>query len=432
MNKNNIFTSADILIPNQNKVDEPKVDLQKWSVVACDQYTSEPHYWESVKNFVGEDPSTLNLIFPEIYLETLDFNEKIASINSYMDKYINANLFTQYSDSLFYIERIARDGQVRQGIVGAVDLECYDYQKDLKLQVRATEGTVLDRIPPRVMIRKDAPLELPHIMVLIDDIDCNIIEKIADDLQNQTPVYDFDLMENSGSIKGYSLDQKTKQEVLDKLKNYSSEQAFTSRYNLPKGDYPVLSYAVGDGNHSLATAKKCYEDIKEKIGAEKALTHPARYALAELVNVHSKALEFEAIHRIVFKVNPVDVIAKLGEYFNITTDLTKQGQKLTYVINGKSTEIIIENPTLTLAVGSLTEFLDSYVKENGGVVDYIHGDDVTVELSKEPQSIGFILDSMEKSDLFRTVILDGALPRKTFSMGHAWDKRFYLELRKIK
>lgn len=424
---NNVFTSADILLPKE-------IELQKWSVVACDQYTSEPHYWNSVEEFVGDTYSTLNLIFPEIYLETLDFDEKIASINSYMDKYISDGIFEEHKDSILYIERTDRAGNVRKGLIGAFDLEHYDYTKGVKLAVRATEGTVLDRIPPRVRIRQDAPLELPHIMVLIDDKECEIIEKIADNLGSATKVYDFNLMQDSGSIKGYKLSAKVQKEVLDKLNHYSSRDEFQNRYGLDD-NYPVLSYAVGDGNHSLATAKKCYEDLKAKIGEEKAKSHPARYALAELVNVHSDALEFEAIHRIVFKVDPQDLIAKMKEHFSISTDTSlggASGQKLTYVIDGVSTDIVITNPTLNLAVGSLTEFLDAYTKDNGGVVDYIHGSEVVCELSKASDSIGFILESMEKSDLFKTVIFDDALPRKTFSMGHAWDKRFYLEVRKIK
>ncbi len=394
------FYPADILLPKN-------CDMNKWSVVACDQYTSQPDYWQRVEKHTENYPSTLNLVFPEIYLAE-DNSERIEKINSNMNKYINDGLFETYENTFIYVQRNI-NGKIREGLVGVIDLENYDYSQNSKALVRATEGTVQERIPPRVKIRENASLELPHVMLLIDD-DKNLV---FSSLEKGEKVYDFDLMENSGNIKGFLV--KPTQNLAD---------AFNSLYE-NGGENPLL-FAVGDGNHSLATAKTCYENLK-KAGIE---NNKARYALVEVVNIHSKALEFEPIHRVLFDINPDHILSELKKYYNISE--TNGEQKIICVIKGVEKELYITNPSNQLAVGSLQKFLDFYLKEFGGKIDYIHGDDVVKELSQKDNSIGFILDAMEKSQLFCGVSKDGPLPRKTFSMGEAWEKRFYVEARKIK
>ncbi len=397
------FYPADILLPKN-------CDMNKWAVVACDQYTSQPDYWNRVEKHTENAPSTLNLVFPEIFLAD-DNSARIEKINANMNEYINNGLFNTFENTFIYVQRNI-NGNIREGLVGIIDLENYDYSQTSKALVRATEGTVQERIPPRVKIRENAPLELPHVMLLIDD-DKNLV---FSSLEKGEKVYDFDLMENSGNVKGF-LVKPTKE----------LEDAFNALYE--KGGENPLLFAVGDGNHSLATAKACYENIKKTCDGD--LTKlPARYALVEVVNIHSNALEFEPIHRVLFDINPDHLLSELKKYYNISE--TEGEQKIIYCIKDVEKELYITNPSNELAVGSLQKFLDFYLKEFGGKIDYIHGDDVVKELSMKDNSIGFILDAMEKSDLFRGVSKDGPLPRKTFSMGEAWEKRFYIEARKIK
>lgn len=416
------FKKANILLPKD-------ADMHKWSVVACDQYTSEPKYWEEVENIVGDAPSTLKITLPEIYLERENVSERIQKINDEMDNLLNTNFFKTLSNSLVYLERTCSDGKVRKGIVGMVDLEDYSYEKGSQTLIRATEGTVLERIPPRVRVRENAKLELPHVMLLIDDEKKEIIEGLTDKVSSEDLVYDFDLMQNGGHIKGYKIPDNLTDAVFAGLEKLADKDNFEAKYNVK--DKGVLLFSVGDGNHSLATAKACYENLKKVLPKEKYENHPARYALVEVVNLHSDALEFEPIHRVVFGVEPEKMIKEFKKFYDISTT-AGEGQRIEYVYKDHSETLYIKNPKSTLAVGSLQIFIDEYIKSNGGKVDYIHGDDVTKKLGSEPGNIGFLLPNMKKTDLFKTVILDGALPRKTFSMGHSYDKRYYLEARKIK
>ncbi len=416
------FKKANILLPKD-------ADMHKWSVVACDQYTSEPKYWEEVENIVGDAPSTLKITLPEIYLERENVSERIQKINDEMDNLLNTNFFKTLSNSLVYLERTCSDGKVRKGIVGMVDLEDYSYEKGSQTLIRATEGTVLERIPPRVRVRENAKLELPHVMLLIDDEKKEIIEGLTDKVSSEDLVYDFDLMQNGGHIKGYKIPDNLTDAVFAGLEKLADKDNFEAKYNVK--DKGVLLFSVGDGNHSLATAKACYENLKKVLPKEEYENLPARYALVEVVNLHSDALEFEPIHRVVFGVEPEKMIKEFKKFYDISTT-AGEGQRIEYVYKDHSETLYIKNPKSNLAVGSLQIFIDEYIKSNGGKVDYIHGDDVTKKLGSEPGNIGFLLPNMKKTDLFKTVILDGALPRKTFSMGHSYDKRYYLEARKIK
>lgn len=416
------FKRGNILLPKNT-------DMTKWSVVACDQYTSEPEYWSDVERIVGNNPSTLNLTLPEIYLEENDVDKRIENINSNMKKLLDEDFFKEYKDSMIYLERTGQDGKVREGVMGIVDLEGYNYEAGSQTPIRATEKTVIERIPPRVKIRENAPLELPHIMILIDDDKKDIIESLKTKVSEKDVVYDFDLMKNGGHIKGYLLNNETMDEIDKKLELLADQTTFNEKYDVK--DKGVLLFAMGDGNHSLATAKACYENFKKTMKEEEYLNHPARYALVEIVNLHSEALEFEAINRVVFDTNPEDLVNKLKEYYKINKE--GKGEKFEIITKDIDEVWYIENPKSNIAVGSIQMFLDDYLKENAGKVDYIHGEDVTKELThKNDNNVGFIFDAMPKSELFKTVILDGSLPRKTFSMGHSYDKRYYLEARKIK
>lgn len=400
------FSKADILLP---KLD--REGMEKWSVVACDQYTGEPEYWERTADMVGNAPSALRLILPEVYLEEPDCEKRIASINSAMSEYLNSGLFAEYKNCFILTKRTQADGRLRAGLVGCIDLEMYDYNKGSKSQVRATEATVKSRIPPRVKIRMNAPLELPHIIILIDDPENTVIEPLLD--RDLKTVYDFELMQGGGHLSGALVNGENADCVLAALDALLEKSA------------DGLLFAMGDGNHSLATAKECYEQKKR---ANSPDTELARYALVEIVNLHSPALEFEAIHRVVNGVNPDELIRKMTEELGLSDNAE---QSFTAIINGSERSFGITKPTSNLTVGSLQTFLDKYLAENGGKIDYIHGEDVVRSLCKEPDTIGFLLPSMTKEELFPTVIKDGALPRKTFSMGHANDKRFYCEARRI-
>ncbi len=416
------FKKADILIPKKT------VDMHKWSVVACDQYTSEPSYWNEVNEIVGDNPSTLNLTLPEIYLEEADVQDRIKKINDNMKSMLEQDLFDEYKDSMFYIERTQFDGKVREGIIGVVDLEDYSYEKGSQTLIRATEKTVLERIPPRVKVRENALLELPHIMILIDDENKEIIESLKSKVSADDVVYDFDLMQKGGHIKGYNLKSEVADEVITKLEKLADKDYFEKRYDVK--DKGVLLFAMGDGNHSLATAKACYEKLKETMPEEEYLNNPARYALVEIVNLHSDALEFEAIHRVLFDLDIDDFMNNLKTYYEINSD--GNGQKFELITENADEVLYISNPKSNIPVGSIQIFLDEYLTEHKGKIDYIHGEEVVRELATKPNNVGIILESMAKGDLFKTVIVDGALPRKTFSMGHSYDKRYYLEARKIK
>lgn len=419
----NIFMPANILLPKDT-------DFSKWSVVACDQYSSEPEYWAKAAELAGNSPSTLNIIYPEAYLNEKDGDKRIETINKTMEKYLSDGIFSEYPDSLIYVERTQNNGKTRCGIVGQIDLEKYDFSVGSQSAVRATEGTILSRIPPRKKIRINASLELPHIIMLVDDRNKEIVEPLSAKADSMKVLYDFDLMQGGGHIKGMLLDEKSKKTVLDNLAKLENKADFEEKYSVTGKD--VLVIAVGDGNHSLATAKACWEEIKSTLSEEEKKTHPARFALAELMNVHDQALEFEPIHRVVFDVNPDDVKAALYKYYPQISETDNGGQKFIITAQGKETTVYISDAPCNLAVGTFQKFIDDYLASTIGEIDYIHGDDVVRSLTEKENTIGFIFDGMEKNDLFTTVIKDGALPRKTFSMGEACDKRFYLEAKKIK
>jgi len=417
------------------------IDLKKWAVIACDQFTSEPEYWKEVEQIVGNAPSTLNLTFPEVNLEKPGGEERIKNVQSTMRRYLDEGIL-QPREGLIYVERTVR-GKTRKGVVLCLDLERYDYNKGSSSLIRATEGTIVDRLPPRMKIRQGAAIELPHILVLIDDPQYTVIEPLSKAKSSFEKLYDFDLMLDSGHLTGYAVNAEFENRVVEALRGLASPETFAAKYGISK-DAPVLLFAMGDGNHSLATAKAIWEQAKSQVGMD----HPSRYALVEIENVHDEGLEFEPIHRVLFNVKK-DLFAELkqtfGEHFTYSdtanaddmiqrVDSARGGKQAIGLVGGgkKFGVIEITHASSNLAVGTLQSFLDAFLKDGGAEkIDYVHGEDVVERLALQPGNVGFYLAGMQKSELFRTVILDGALPRKTFSMGDAREKRFYLEARKI-
>jgi len=398
--------------------------------VACDQYTSEPEYWNAVDAYTKDDYSTLRLTVPEIYLNDADIEERIKKTNANMDTYMEAGVFTEYKNTYVFVERTLKSGVKRSGIVGMVDLEDYDYAAGSQTKIRATEGTVISRIPPRLKVRCEALVELPHIMLLIDNDACDIIEPNLDLTGGFTKLYDFDLMQDSGHITGYKMSDEACDALDKKLAALADLDVFNKKYGVQMNS--PLVYAMGDGNHSLATAKTHYENLKKEIGEEAAKHSAARFALCELVNLHDKSLEFEAIHRVIFDANGDAFLKALEAEYNVSYDENAQGQSFLFVYGGKAQKVTITNPQEYLTVATVQKALDAFCEQAGGEIDYIHGEDVVHKLCENSKNFGIILDAMDKSDLYKSVILDGALPRKTFSMGEACDKRFYTEARKIR
>ena len=401
-------------------------------MVACDQYTSQPEYWERVDQFVGDAPSTLRLILPESKLESEHVEEEIQKINQTMEQYLEEGRLRELEDAMIFLERKLSNGKTRLGLIGKLDLEQYSYEKGSGTPIRATEGTVLSRIPPRMKVRKNAPIELPHIMVLIDDPKKEIIEPFLrkESKKQMQMIYSTTLMEQGGRVSGYLLSKEQADKVQKQLAGLADPARFAQFYHAV--GKPVLTYAMGDGNHSLATAKACWEELKPTLSEAERQTHPARYALVELVNLHDDSLEFEPIHRVLFGVDPKQLLADLLAAYPGAHYGAGEGHQITYVLPGERGILTVPHPTAQLEVGTLQTFLDQYLEAHGGKIDYIHGEDVVEQLVQQPDSIGFLLPGMGKDQLFPTVIFDGALPRKTFSMGEAHDKRFYLEARKIK
>lgn len=471
----NCFSPANILLPNNG------IDMKKWSVIACDQFTSQADYWDAVEKYVGDAPSTLNVVFPEIYLGTIENqendcnssgdgvkndketgrktkyasmtdDERIKYINTTMDTYLTDGTLKQaVADGYVLVERTTESG-VRLGIVGLIDLDDYDFDPKKKTRIRATEGTVISRIPPRVKIRENAAIELPHVMLLVDDpidrqkldgcqsatqedavniaaVKHGIIEYVYAIRDTLRKLYDTDLMQGGGHIRGYAIEGEAAKQVTE---------AFAVKQESCGG----FLFAVGDGNHSLATAKTCWENIKKsgKFTDEQLKTHPARYALVEICNLHSEALEFKPIHRLLTNVDVKDMLS----FFK--AEITKQGLEsaegdeivFEYVESGScdsakpANGINITNRGDRLPVEILQGILDKYLEIHDNVeIDYIHGDEALHGLVKETKGCGIFLQSIDKSTLFPAINAGGVLPRKTFSIGEANEKRYYMECHKI-
>lgn len=426
----------EVLLPNSS------VDLNKWAVIACDQFTSQIDYWQQVARTVGDAPSTFHMILPEVYLNSPDVEERIRVSQETMQQYLDAGLFEAHNGFVL-VERKLGNG-LQTGLIVALDLEAYDFNKGSQTLIRATEGTILDRLPPRMKVRRGASIELPHILVLYDDPNGSVLADVQKAKSTLPIAYDFELMAGSGHLKAYLVeDPALTQRVTDALGALIAPETYAKKYNLSQGTAPLL-FAMGDGNHSLATAKAIWEEMKSQVGPN----HPARYALVELVNLHDASLRFEAIHRVLFHC-PQDfgealiahfspdletrTVASFDEMAKLVFDDISPRQRFGMISSRGYTVLELTAPKQNLAVGNLQEYLDTYLKAHPEVeIDYVHGDDVVDDLGQKAGNVGFYLAPISKDSFFKTVIVDGALPRKTFSMGHAKDKRFYMECRRIK
>ena len=424
------FHIPEIMVPKAG------TDYSKWAVVACDQYTSEPEYWKKVEEIVGDAPSTLRLMLPEIFLDKEGEAERIKAIRETMDKYMADGTLETLAPGCMLVKRTA-EGRTRLGLVLATDLEAYDFNKGSKSLTRATEGTVVERIPPRLRIREGAPIELPHILILIDDSEKSVIEPLVNAPMKQ--IYDTDLMLEGGHITGCFIEEKDLEGAKDALSELFDKAV--EKY----GEGNVIFQAMGDGNHSLATAKTNWENIKKNLSPEEAATHPARYALCEIENIHDEGIVFEPIHRVIFAKNgqsgeelvkeAVTLLDQQNEKAYIAPEGTtapERGFAIPCLAGEQRGTIIVEGPSAQLEVGVLQNALDVMVKERKSVdIDYIHGTKALESLSAEAGNAGFALPAMDKFMLFPAVAADGALPRKTFSMGEANEKRYYIESRYI-
>ena len=423
---NTIFAPAQLLLPVNS------VDLQKWAVIACDQFTSQPEYWNQVEQIVDQSPSTLHLILPEIYLGKQDESNRIEKIRHAMNQYLNNGTFYTTPPAFVRVERTLSNGIIRRGLIGTVDLEAYDYSAKSTTPIRATEGTVIERLPPRIRVRDGAPLESPHIMILIDDPAKTVIEPL---FEKSLPIaYQTKLMLDGGSIQGALVNSNEDiQQIQNALSSLFTDS--TTRYSGGNGHFV---YAVGDGNHSLATAKSIWESLKAK-GASH--DHPARFALCEIVNIHDQSLNFEPIHRVVFNVNVQSFLEKLASSLSANIALTDKldinaasarSQIIPFAHSAGFGTITITNPVHILTCSTLQHFLDHSLDSfSGAALDYIHGDAALLILSKKENTLGFFLPPISKHSFFQSIYKDGTLPRKTFSIGHAQDKRYYFECRSI-
>ena len=421
---------------------KPSINYQKWAVIACDQYTSEPQYWHQVEDFVGDAPSTYHMILPEVFLGTSREEKRVENTQFVMSQYLQSGIFRQFNDFIYVLRTV--NGRTRRGLMVCLDLEFYDYAKGSQTLIRATEETILERLPPRIRIREQAPLECPHILVLFDDPNDTVLGPLDEQLMFFNEIYDFDLMFGSGHLRGFALQgNQIQEQILSALFQLVEPEIFAEKYNLIPGTCHPLLFAMGDGNHSLATAKAIWEKMKPTLG----MNHPTRYALVEIENVHDPALTFEPIHRLVFDLNK-DILEEMRTFWGkrLSIKTLDSIEAMTAIVDGAEEPwhqfgmvspegvklIEVRQPQDNLPVGTLQKFLDNFLGVSGAEkIDYVHGKEVLFEKGRLVGNAGFYVPAMDKSELFKTVIVDGALPRKTFSMGEAKEKRFYLESRRI-
>jgi hypothetical protein len=432
----------------------PGIDYSRWAVVACDQYSSERNYWEEVSKYVGSHPSTLNLIYPEAYLEEADKTQRIGRIQSTMSEYLSKGVVENKGPGFILVERYGpSSSKPRVGLIVAVDLDRYDYKKGSASLIRPTEGTIVERLPPRMQIRRGAPLELPHIMLLIDDPSRSVIEPLYSGRSKLPSLYDFDLMKGAGHLRGWQVRDEA---ILGAVRRSLERLADPVSFEKNHGTKDLLLFAVGDGNHSLATAKAVWEETKAglKPGDPLLESHPARFALVELINIWDEGLPFHPIHRLLFNVRPTELVSALrvanpkgsAGRANVRIQVCHDAASAFAAVNERVTGehrigfaseksfgyLEFLHPEANLAAGTIQSFLDSFLKSHlDAGIDYIHGDESLLALSGKPGNLGLYLPPVDKSSFFDTVIRDGVMPRKTFSMGEAPEKRFYVEARSI-
>lgn len=440
-----VFDDIGVMVP-EVMMPRADVDMSKWAVIACDQYTAEKSYWQRVSETVGDSPSMLHLIYPEVYLPEKRDTEYINGIREKMYEYEDKKVFDTLSPGFVLVDRKTPSVASRKGLIVALDLELYSFEKGSQSLIRATEATIEERLPPRIAVREKATIESPHILVLLDDPHRTVIEPLFAKRHDMKKLYDFDLMENSGHLTGHHVSGKEDvEEVIDALRNLGNKERFQEKYQAKNEDGPIL-FAVGDGNHSLATAKRCWEKVKAS-GA--SMDHPARHALVELNNVHDEGLDFHPIHRLVEHLDPAAAVEDMQKFLESQGSIVtfKEGAKLgppeagchkfEFVSKHKSGVFTIQKPKMVLDVATLDGWLNGYLINTLGdkkkeKLDYVH-EQYTIEGKSraDDTTMGFLLPTIDKNDLVKTVVKEGVLPRKTFSMGHAPEKRFYCECRRV-
>jgi Protein of unknown function (DUF1015) len=435
------FRPPNLLLPR------PGTDLRRWSVIACDQYTSDPAYWARVADEVGEAPSTLHLVFPEVFLNSADKPQRIARIQATMQGYLADSVLRPHA-GVVLVERTLADGRVRRGLMLELDLEHYDFASSSTSLIRPTEGTIVERIAPRVQVRQGAALELPHILVLIDDAERTVIEPLAAARDRVAPLYDTPLMQGGGRVAGHAANAAAQAQALMALQALADASAFAARHGLP-ADTPPMLFAMGDGNHSLATAKACWEQVKAGHAGVLPDDHPARWALVEVENIHDPALTFSPIHRLLFDVQG-DIRHALAAYFGHQARVIDQpnadamraalaamprSQHAAGLVQpgGRFALVVVDGvPATRFDVLTFQGLVDALLAQGvAHEVDYVHGDEALARLAAQPGCAGLHLATLGKSELIGRVARDGPLPRKSFSMGEADEKRFYLEARSI-
>ncbi len=428
MKKTSCFLPAHILLPSR------EIPLEQWGCVACDQFTSDRSYWEKAAALVADGPSALQIVLPEVYLTSADLARRIDRIHKTMNQYAQSVL-TRSVDGFIYVERTEQSGRIRQGLVGRVDLEAYSYQRGRLPEVRPSENTVEERLPPRLAVRRGACLESPHVMMLADDPEQTLIEPIAARKDSLRKVYEGELMLGGGHIAGWAVEEPALiEQIVSALDALGSQEAFDRKYPAVRGSKP-LTLAVGDGNHSLATAKAYWEELKKTLPPEQQKTHPARWCLAEVCNIHSEAIEIEPVHRVLYNATLESVLLSLATWSseNMAGLCFGAGseQHFRLVSPRDESELSFETPTAPLTVGTVDEFIEYHLEHHPECsVDYVHDEPAVRALCKEG-AVGLLMPPFEKSDLFKGVVMGGVLPRKTFSMGHAEEKRYYIECRRI-
>ena len=417
-----LFRRAEILLPEED------IDLTNWSVVACDQFSSQPAYWEARRQEIGDQPSSLRMMLPEAYLADSDPVTAARRINRAMEDYLELGVFRTVPDSYVYVERTLQSGIVRRGLVGVLDLEEYDYAKGSVSPIRATEGTIESRLPARVQVREGAALEMPHIMVFIDDPENTVMGQLSDNKHLLPELYDFDLNGGGGRLSGYQVSGKAADRVDAALKALSAPEVLRKKYGVGA---PVV-FAMGDGNHSLATAKQCWERMKPRLTPAEKENHPARWSLVELVNIHDEAITFEPIHRVLFDTDPKAFVQAATDRFEEDFHPGAGLHRVLLVTAAGEREVTATGFSIGTLIGMAEEFCQSYIAEHGVSVDYIHNDETAVELGRKAGCAALLLPKMEKGELFPSIVRSGPFPKKSFSIGRAEDKRYYLECRKIK
>ena len=440
MNHTETFKKYALSIP-EVLLPQDKSDLSRWAVIACDQFTQDRDYWKKVDSYAGDKPSTLNMILPEVYLEDEGRAERLSGIRTHMKQYLDGGIFAKAVKGFVYIERKTAYGRTRKGLVAAINLDSYDWKPDSKALIRATEATIVDRIPPRMEIRRGAPVESPHIMLLVNDPGKTLVEGIGKRVRTNTPLYNTNLMENSGSLTGWQVSSETD---LD----YTAQAIEGIARAGTAKDGSCFLFAVGDGNHSLATAKAVWDEFRKAHEADALAgkidlqNHPARFALVEIVNLYDDGLTFEPIHRVLFGTSPSEISAYLAKRLGGSVKKTDSNAHLEELVAQKSetrfgfvgagTLSYLDTPDPALAVSRLQPVLDDFLAKNPRVqIDYIHGSEEVFRLGKESDTVSILLPPVEKDSFFTTIALGGPLPRKSFSMGEASEKRFYMECRKL-